>query len=105
FLTYSIMQIPSGWLAQRWKPRRALAVFAAGWSMALVLLALATGLTGLRAARLVMGALQAGIFPCATLILVAWYPASQRGLTSALLNSFMLIGGAAGSMLSGVLVG
>src|SRR5205085_6566796 len=72
FLAYSAMQIPSGWLAQRWGPRRALAVFAAGWSVALVLLAAATGLAGLRAARLAMGTLQAGIFPCATLILVAW---------------------------------
>jgi ACS family glucarate transporter-like MFS transporter len=104
FFSYALLQVPSGWLAQRWGPRRALAVYAAGWSLAMGLCALATGLAGLLAARLALGALQAGIFPCATLVMAAWYPPSQRGLASALLNSFMLIGAAAGSILTGVLL-
>jgi ACS family glucarate transporter-like MFS transporter len=105
FLTYALLQIPSGWLAQRWGPRRALTLFAAGWSLALGLGALATGMAGLLLARLALGALQAGVFSCATLVLLAWYPASRRGLATALLNSAMLIGGAAGSMFTGELVG
>ncbi len=104
FLSYALLQVPSGWLAQRWGPRLALSVFAAGWSLAIGLSALASGVLGLLAARLAMGALQAGIFPCATLILAAWYPPSRRGLASALLNSFMLVGGAVGSMITGALL-
>jgi ACS family glucarate transporter-like MFS transporter len=105
FLTYALLQVPSGWLTQRWGPRLALTVFATGWSLLIGLSALASGVWGLLAARLGMGALQAGIFPCATLILASWYPASRRGLVSALLNSFMLIGSAVGSIITGVLLG
>ncbi|HZY85405.1 MAG TPA: MFS transporter, partial [Gemmataceae bacterium] len=79
FLAYALLQIPSGWLAQRWGGRLALTVFAAGWSVALGLCALANTLSTLVVGRALMGALQAGIFPCSTLILAAWYPASRRG--------------------------
>lgn len=39
------------------------------------------------------------------MILAAWYPATRRGFASAVLNSFMLIGGAIASMLTGLLIG
>jgi MFS family permease len=105
FLTYALFQVPSGWLAQRWGAKRALVLFTAGWSVAVGLTAFARGLPGLLAGRLALGALQAGVFPCATLILAVWYPASRRGVATALLNSFMLIGGALGSALTGLLLG
>src|SRR5262249_42610831 len=99
FLAYTIMQVPSGWLAHRRGTRVILSLYAAGWSLALIGCAVARNFTELYAGRLAMGVLQAGIFPCATLILAVWYPASQRGFATASLNSFMLIGGAAGTML------
>jgi MFS family permease len=105
FVVYALMQIPSGWLAQQWGPRLALTVFAVGWSLSLGLSALATGFRGLFSARIAMGALQAGIFPCCTLAIAAWLPPTRRAFASAMLNSFMLIGGAAGAQLSGVLLG
>ncbi len=104
FFVYALLQIPSGWLGQQWGPRTALAVFAVGWSAALALAALASGYWGLLTARMAIGALQAGIFPCCTLAVVAWLPATRRAFASAMLNSFMLIGGAVGAQLSGVLL-
>ncbi len=104
FWSYALFQIPSGWLAQRWGPRWALTLFAVGWSLALGLAALSAGLAGLISARLLMGMLQAGVFPCVTLILAAWLPASRRAFASGLLNSCMLIGGAVSSQLTGVLL-
>src|SRR5205814_5511376 len=82
------------WFAQRSGPRFALTLFTVGWSGALVALALARSETALYAGRLTMGVFQAGIFPCATLIMVAWLPPGRRAFASGLLNSFMLIGGA-----------
>jgi MFS transporter, ACS family, D-galactonate transporter len=105
FLSYALCQIPSGWLAQRISPRWALTLFAAGWSVATMACALATGAKELVWARLVMGVMQAGVFPCATMILLVWYPATRRALATAILNSFMLIGGAIGSMLTATLLG
>jgi ACS family glucarate transporter-like MFS transporter len=105
FLTYALCQVPSGWLAQRWGGRRALTLYAAGWSIVMGLTALATSLPGLLGARWAMGALQAGIFPCSTMILASWYPSTRRGFASAILNSFMLIGGVLASVFTGLLIG
>jgi sugar phosphate permease len=105
FLTYALCQVPSGWLAQRWGGRWALTVYAAGWSIVMAFTAAATNLPALLGARWAMGALQAGIFPCCTMILAAWYPVTRRGFASAILNSFMLIGGVLASWLTAQLIG
>jgi ACS family glucarate transporter-like MFS transporter len=104
FLAYTLLQVPSGGLAQRLGARLTLPIYAAGWSLALVGCSLASGFAGLYFGRLAMGAFQAGIFPCATLVLAVWYPASRRGLATALLNSFMLLGSAAGVALASPLL-
>src|SRR5262249_29919905 len=104
FWSYTFLMVPSSWLSQRWGPRLALSLFAAGWSLATPACAFVVRFVDLYTARLLLGAFQAGIFPCATLIIAVWYPASQRGVATALLNSFMLIGGAFGSMLTGWLL-
>jgi ACS family glucarate transporter-like MFS transporter len=104
FWAYTLFMVPSGLVAQRIGAKWALVLFAAGWSLAIAACALATSFSALYAGRVAMGALQAGIFPCATLILKVWYPASRRGLATALLTSFMLLGGVAGSFLTGRLL-
>lgn len=104
FWVYALMQIPSGRLAQRIGPRLALALYCVGWSIAAAAMALSFSVYDLIAYRGIMGAFQAGIFPCATLIMVAWLPPSRRGFASALLNSFMLIGGITASHLTGFLL-
>jgi ACS family glucarate transporter-like MFS transporter len=102
FLTYALLQIPSGWLAQRWGPRRTLAALAFGWSLALAAGALADGLGLLLVSRLAMGALQAGIFPCATLAFAIWFPPTQRALASGVLSSFMRVGSIFAALLTGL---
>src|SRR5262249_12952335 len=67
--------------------------------------AAATNLSALKGARWAMGALQAGIFPCCTMILAAWYPITRRGFATAALNSFMLIGGVIASWVRGKRIG
>jgi len=105
FLTYALCQVPSGWLAQRWGGRRALALYAAGWSIVMAFTAAATNLPALIGTRWAMGALQAGIFPCCTMILAGWYPSTRRLFASAILNSFMLIGGVIAAWLTAKLIG
>jgi sugar phosphate permease len=105
FLTYALCQVPSGWLAQRWGGKQALTLYAAGWSIVMAFSALAASADALVVDRWAMGALQAGIFPCCTMILASWYPATRRGFASAVLTSFMLIGGVIASVLTGLLIG
>src|SRR5262249_19293481 len=40
FFSYALAQIPSGLLAQKWGPRVALSVYAAGWSVTTLMIAL-----------------------------------------------------------------
>jgi len=104
FVAYALFQIPSGWFAHWWGTRRALTALAIGWSLAAMAIGLSFTVWGLIASRTVQGILQAGIFPCATLIMASWLPPSRRAFASALLNSCMLTGGAIVNNLNGWLL-
>ena len=104
FWGYALAQIPAGWLGQRWGTRRALSFYAVVWSLAAALTGLTWGLTSLLIARLLFGVAQAGIFPCAATTIRNWLPTSRRALASGALGSFMNIGGAIGTALTGLLV-
>ena len=104
FFGYTITQVPAGafakWLGAKW----ALVLMAALWSIATAACALAGGYYELYLGRIVQGIFQAGIFSCAALILSAWYPATGRGLATAWLNSFMLLGSVFANFFTGWLL-
>lgn len=104
FLSYSLFQIPSGWLCHVWGNRRALACYSFLWSIATGLLGLAESYGLLLLMRFGQGAAQAGIFPAATSAFRDWLPPTQRAFASGLLTSFMSIGGALGAWLTGELL-
>lgn len=105
FLSYAIFQLPTGWLAHVLGSRRALAVFSTLWSAAAGCLALPSGALGLLGVRLGMGAAQAGIFPASTNTITKWFPLARRSVACGALAAFMSLGGAAGSAMTGYLVG
>lgn len=104
FWSYSLAQIPSGWIGHVWGTRRSLTAFAILWSIATALTGLVTGFWMLIAVRLIFGISQAGIFPCCASTISKWLPKSRRGLASGLLGSFMSIGSAFGAFSIGLLL-
>lgn len=105
FAGYSLLQIPSGWLGDRWGSRHALALFAAVWSVATAFMGLADGFLVALAAWVVNGIGQAGIFPCCVKSISHWFPASGRAFPNGMLTSFMAIGSiAAGALIGELLV-
>jgi len=104
FLSYTVFQLPAGWLSRVWGTRRALPVFAACWSLATALLAVAPGWGLLLTGRLAMGTAQAGIFVCANNTNARWFPPTGRALPSGALGSFMSLGGALVSALAGFVI-
>ncbi|MBX3413048.1 MAG: MFS transporter [Pirellulales bacterium] len=104
FLTYAIFQLPTGWLAHHWGTRRTLPLLAVVWSLATGMIGWGHGFVGLLAARSLMGAAQAGVFPCATTSVAVWLPLNRRGLASGSLSAAMSVGGALGVALAGWLV-
>ena len=104
FLSYALLQVPSGWLAQR---RGRVSPSAASRPAGPWPSGLCAGRQSVHAhLRPASHGSHAGrhLLPCSTLIVAAWLPPTQRGTASGLLNSFMLIGGALSSNLTGLLI-
>lgn len=100
YFAYALMQIPSGRLADKLGSRRALAIFSLAWSLATFAAAFATGFWSLVVLWALMGAAQAGAFPCAAKALGQIFPETQRARATGLLASGMMIGGAVAPVLT-----
>lgn len=103
-LGYALMQIPSGWFADRLGSRRALTLFALLWSVATGLTGLATSYASLVALWTLMGCAQAGIFPCSTKAISRWFSTERRASATGMLGSSMGLGGALAPALTGLLL-
>lgn len=92
-LGYALLQAPSGWMADRWGPRRVLTSIVVVWSMFTGLTAAATGFMSLVLVRLLFGAGEAGAFPGIARATFSWIPMQERGLVQGINFSGSRIGG------------
>ena len=104
YFSYGLMQIPSGWLADRLGSRRALAIFSVVWSLATLLTAFVTDFVSLLVMWSVMGAAQAGAFPCAAKALGRIFPETERARATGLLASGMTLGGAIAPVMTAMIL-
>jgi MFS family permease len=104
FLGYAVMQIPAGWLGDRWGSRKALTLYALTWSLATALMALAWDQASLLCIWTLMGAAQAGLFPCAMIGVRDWLPGTRRAVASGMLSTFMNVGAVLSPLLAGWLL-
>jgi len=79
FWVYSFMQMPAGWLVDRYGVRRSYAIGFAFWSTISALTGLANGLAALIAARVLLGAGQSVAFPASARAVANWFPDRERG--------------------------
>ncbi len=100
YFAYGLMQIPSGWMADRLGSRRALAIFSVAWSLATLLAGFATDFVTLLVMWSLMGAAQAGAFPCAAKALGRIFPETERARATGLLACGMTVGGAIAPILT-----
>lgn len=78
--TYTIMQLPSGWLLDRFGSRVIYGVTMFLWSCFVCFIGWSTGFVMLVICRLVLGICGAPTFPANSRIVTAWFPAQDRGL-------------------------
>ena len=78
-LSYALLEIPSGWLGDRFGTRRALARIVLWWSAFTTLTAATVGFYSLFVVRLLFGAGEAGAIPNSASTVSRWFPAAQRG--------------------------
>lgn len=92
FVGYLWVQIPAGWAGHRLGARVALALMGVSWAAAMAVTASAQTPTVLYWSRVALGAGQAGLFAVTIMALRDWFPASRRGMTSAVITSCMSVG-------------
>src|ERR1019366_4146531 len=101
---YAIMQVPAGWLADRFGGRIVLVVLALVWSSLTALLGWCTQFEVMLVLWFGMGLALAGIFPCAAKSIGAWMPDTEKAMASGLIGSSTMLGLAAASFLTSRLV-
>ena len=97
---YALFQIPAGRLADRIGGRRALVLYCILWSLATAVTGFARSYWEIVAAWTLMGALQAGVFPCAVRSIGQVFGEKARARASGWLGAGMLAGGAVAPVLT-----
>lgn len=97
---YALLQLPSGWLADRLGSRITVLILAALWSLLTMVAAGSTSIFVLASVWGLMGAAQAGVFPCATKAIGATFPQGERARASGMLAAGMTIGAAVAPMIT-----
>src|SRR5215467_7071065 len=92
--SYTIFQMPCGYLGDRYGPRRMLGTFALYWSVLTAMIIAARTATGFWLARFFFGIGEAGAFPTATRAMRFWVPAGERGFAQGFTHAFSRLGSA-----------
>ena len=77
---YALFQVPSGWIADRFGPRKALTIVVSVWSIFTALTGAARNALQMLVLRFLFGMGEAGAFPGATQAFFRWLPVKERGL-------------------------
>ncbi len=105
FYTYALLQIPAGWLVDRFDVKW---VFAAGffiWSAATAVTGVLHGFVALLAIRVVLGTGESVAFPAYGKILGSYFPERNRGFANSILIAGLALGPAIGMLIGGNFVG
>ena len=102
-LAYALFEIPSGWLGDRFGPRKILIRIVLCWIAFTALTGLAWGLASLIMFRFLFGAGEAGAFPNISRASREWFRFSERGFTQGMVWLCARWGGALAPLLMMVL--
>lgn len=103
-LSYALFQIPGGWLADRFGPRRVLTGIVCYWSVFTIGTAAAWNAASLIAIRFLFGSGEAGAFPAATRAFSRWLPPTERGFAQGITHSGARMAGAVTPPLVAVMI-
>jgi ACS family glucarate transporter-like MFS transporter len=101
---YALFQIPSGWIADKFGPRKALTIVVSVWSCFTALTGAATNAIQMLVLRFLFGVGEAGAFPGAAQAFYRWLPAKERGLAHGINFSGSRLGAALSLFLMPILI-
>ena len=91
-MTYAFLQVPAGWIAERWGPRRALYWANTLWSLLTAATPLGFSVWSFVGIRALLGAGQAADWPASVMALKRWFPASERSSGNSVLLGALYLG-------------
>lgn len=101
FLPYAALEVPSNLLLKRLRPSRWLPSIMVAWGFVVVLMGAAVrGYRGLLAARILLGAAEAGLYPGVAYYLTMWYCRREMQARQALFFSAASVAGAFSGLLA-----
>lgn len=104
FWTYAFLQIPVGWLAERYGAHRILAAGLTIWASATMLIGTAHTFATLLVLRLLLGLGESAGFPCVSKLLAAVVPTKGLGTANGIVAFAYLFGPAVGTYAGGRLM-
>ncbi len=104
FWTYALLQVPAGWLVDRFDVKWVLGIGFAIWTAATGLTGLAADFASLLFLRLILGIGESVAYPAYSAIIATRFPPDKRGLPNALIDAFSKMGPALSTLLGGLMV-
>ena len=98
FVSYLALQVPAGWLLDRFGPRVVLALSMVLTVVGLLFFAWAESFGAATLARIGLGIAGAPAFPAAALVAARWFPPRRFALMLGLTEGFTLLGGVAADL-------
>jgi MFS transporter, ACS family, D-galactonate transporter len=105
FYTYALLQIPAGWLVDRFDVKWLFGLGFFIWSASTAVTGLLHGFAALLAARIVLGIGESVAFPAYGKIVGTHFPESRRGFANSVVITGLALGPALGMLIGGNVVG
>ncbi len=93
-LGYALFQTPSGWLADRFGPRKVITGIVSIWSLLTAVTGASLGFVSILIIRFLFGAGEAGAFPALSKVAFNWFPIKERGIVQGINFSGSRVGAA-----------
>lgn len=79
FIGYLILQVPGGYLAQKWSARKVVFVLMIGWGVIAILAGFVQSYEQLLTARFMLGVFEGGVQPALMVLINRWFSKEEKG--------------------------
>jgi sugar phosphate permease len=105
FFGYLVLQIPSGYLANRWSPRKLISIFLVCWGACAIGCGLVNTTAQFKTMRFLLGVAESGVYPATLVLLCNWFPRAERARANAYWNLCQPLAVAGAAPITGALLG
>jgi MFS family permease len=105
FWGYLLLQIPGGYLATRWSPRKIVSLLLVAWGAAAVASGLVRNAGEFAVMRFLLGVAEGGVYPATLVLLSHWFPRAERARANAYWSLCQPLAVAGAAPVTGALLG